>query len=88
MFVLCEEKSAVMSGNKGVELQLQMRQNAEDVQNFMKELDSWEEDIKRKDQQLCAGNINETQVNPLLQCVSDHSYSTFFWFIFFNMFLL
>ncbi|KAI7792025.1 RNA polymerase II-associated protein 3 isoform X2 [Triplophysa rosa] len=52
-----------MSGNKGVELQVQMRQNAEDLQNFMKELDSWEEDIKRKDQQLCAGNIDETQEN-------------------------
>lgn len=52
-----------MSGNKAVELQLQMRQNTEDLHNFMKELDSWEEEIKRKDQQLCAGNINETQKN-------------------------
>ncbi|XP_056604722.1 RNA polymerase II-associated protein 3 isoform X2 [Triplophysa dalaica] len=52
-----------MSGNKGVELQVQMRQNAEDLQNFMKDLDSWEEEIKRKDQQLCAGNIDETQDN-------------------------
>ncbi|KAA0720853.1 RNA polymerase II-associated protein 3 [Triplophysa tibetana] len=54
-----------MSGNKGVELQVQMRQNAEDLQNFMKDLDSWEEDIKRKDQQLCAGNIDETQQENL-----------------------
>lgn len=74
VFVCTEENSSVMSGNKGVELQVQMRQNAEDLQNFMKDLDSWEEDIKRKDQQLCAGNIDETQVMNLLQCLSDHSY--------------
>uniref|UniRef100_A0A671TA62 RNA polymerase II-associated protein 3 n=1 Tax=Sinocyclocheilus anshuiensis TaxID=1608454 RepID=A0A671TA62_9TELE len=48
-----------MSGNKAVELQTQMRQNAEDLQNFMKELNNWEEEIKKKDQQLRAGNISE-----------------------------
>lgn len=41
-------------GNKAVELQLQMRQNAEDLHSFMRELDSWEEDIMKKDQQLRA----------------------------------
>ncbi|GAA6100211.1 RNA polymerase II-associated protein 3 [Tachysurus ichikawai] len=46
-----------MSGNKALELQMQMRQNAEDLQNFIKELDSWEEDIKEKDEQLRAGNL-------------------------------
>ncbi|XP_058628276.1 RNA polymerase II-associated protein 3 isoform X3 [Onychostoma macrolepis] len=45
-----------MSGNKAVELQIQMRQNAEDLQNFMKELNNWEEEIKKKDQQLRTGN--------------------------------
>ncbi|KAL0196569.1 hypothetical protein M9458_010141, partial [Cirrhinus mrigala] len=48
-----------MSGNKAVELQIQMKQNAEDLQNFMKELNNWEEEIKKKDQQLRTGNINE-----------------------------
>ncbi|XP_073694480.1 RNA polymerase II-associated protein 3 [Garra rufa] len=48
-----------MSGNKAVELQIQMRQNAEDLQNFMKELNNWEEEIKKKDQQLRTGNISE-----------------------------
>ncbi|KAL1275261.1 hypothetical protein QQF64_034884 [Cirrhinus molitorella] len=36
-----------------------MRQNAEDLQNFMKELNIWEEEIKKKDQQLRTGNISE-----------------------------
>lgn len=48
-----------MSGNKAVELQIQMRQNAEDLQNFMKELNNWEEEIKKKDQQLRTGNASE-----------------------------
>ncbi|XP_071399490.1 RNA polymerase II-associated protein 3 [Centroberyx affinis] len=43
------------AGNKAVELQLQMRQNAEDLQSFMKELDGWERDMKRRDEQLRAG---------------------------------
>ncbi|KAI4878863.1 hypothetical protein NFI96_012046 [Prochilodus magdalenae] len=53
-----------MSGsNKAIELQMQMRQNAEDLQNFMKELNSWEMDIKKKDEQLRAGNLTETEEN-------------------------
>ncbi|KAL7868456.1 hypothetical protein SRHO_G00098400 [Serrasalmus rhombeus] len=48
-------------GNKAIELQVQMRQNAEDLQNFVKELESWEADIKRKDEQLRAGNLTEPQ---------------------------
>lgn len=51
-----------MSGNKAVELQIQMRQNAEDLQNFMKELNNWEEEVKKKDQQLRTGNISEPPV--------------------------
>ncbi|TTW07848.1 RNA polymerase II-associated protein 3 [Bagarius yarrelli] len=50
-----------MSGNKAVELQMQMRQNAEDLHNFMKELDSWGEDMKKKDEQLRAGNLADPQ---------------------------
>lgn len=49
-------------GNKAIELQMQMRQNADDLHNFIKELDSWEEDIKKKDEQLRAGNLADPQV--------------------------
>uniref|UniRef100_A0A3B5L3C5 RNA polymerase II-associated protein 3 n=1 Tax=Xiphophorus couchianus TaxID=32473 RepID=A0A3B5L3C5_9TELE len=42
-------------GDKAVELQLQIRQNAEDLHSFMRELDNWEADIKRKDEELRTG---------------------------------
>uniref|UniRef100_A0A8D0L6A9 RNA polymerase II-associated protein 3 n=1 Tax=Sphenodon punctatus TaxID=8508 RepID=A0A8D0L6A9_SPHPU len=40
------------SPNKAVELQLQMRQNAEELQDFMRELESWEEEMKERDSEL------------------------------------
>lgn len=49
-------------GNKALELQLQMRQNAEDLQSFMKELENWELDMKNKDEQLRTGRPDEVQV--------------------------
>ncbi|KAJ8007079.1 hypothetical protein DPEC_G00113840 [Dallia pectoralis] len=49
-----------MSGNKAIELQLQMRQNAEDVHTFMKDLDSWEADIKKKDEELRTGIVSKS----------------------------
>ncbi|XP_010885380.2 RNA polymerase II-associated protein 3 [Esox lucius] len=49
-----------MSGNKAIELQLQMRQNAEDLHNFMKDLDSWETDIKKKDEELRNGIVSKS----------------------------
>lgn len=52
-------------GNKAVELQMQMRQNTEDLHNFMRELDSWEEDIKKKDEELRTGNLADAQVGRL-----------------------
>lgn len=48
-------------GNKAIELQLQMRQNAEDLHSFMKELESWETDIKTKDEELRTGGIHHGQ---------------------------
>lgn len=51
-------------GNKAIELQLQMRQNAEDMLSFMKELESWETDIKTKDEELRTGGLQEVQVCP------------------------
>ncbi|XP_035533766.1 RNA polymerase II-associated protein 3 [Morone saxatilis] len=48
-------------GNKAIELQLQMRHNAEDMHSFMKELESWESDIKKKDEELKTGGLQEVQ---------------------------
>lgn len=53
-------------GNKAVELQLQMRQNAEDMIGFMRELESWETDIKKKDEELRSGGLPDEQVCLLL----------------------
>uniref|UniRef100_A0A8C8RM55 RNA polymerase II-associated protein 3 n=1 Tax=Pelusios castaneus TaxID=367368 RepID=A0A8C8RM55_9SAUR len=38
--------------NKALELQLQMKQNAEELQDFVRELESWEKDIKQMDSEL------------------------------------
>ncbi|XP_037243590.1 RNA polymerase II-associated protein 3 [Falco biarmicus] len=38
--------------SKALELQLQMKQNAEELQDFMRELESWEKDIKEVDSEL------------------------------------
>ncbi|KFQ40332.1 RNA polymerase II-associated protein 3 [Mesitornis unicolor] len=38
--------------NKALELQLQMKQNAEELQDFMRELENWEKDIKEVDSEL------------------------------------
>ncbi|KAM6895618.1 RNA polymerase II-associated protein 3 [Xenentodon cancila] len=48
-------------GSKAVELQLQMRQNAEDVHSFMKELESWEAEMKRRDTELRTGGVQGVQ---------------------------
>ncbi|XP_049330178.1 RNA polymerase II-associated protein 3 [Astyanax mexicanus] len=48
-------------GNKAIELQMQMRQNSEDLQNFMRELETWEVDIKKKDEELRTGSVTESQ---------------------------
>lgn len=52
-----------MSGtNKAMELHLQMRQNTEDLVSFMKDLENWETDIKKKDEELRTGRVQEGQV--------------------------
>ncbi|RXM29931.1 RNA polymerase II-associated protein 3 [Acipenser ruthenus] len=51
------------SQNKAIELQLQMRQNAEELQDFMRDLGSWEKDIKKKDKEL----LKESGVEPEMQ---------------------
>ncbi|CAL8242394.1 unnamed protein product [Merluccius merluccius] len=53
------------SGNKAIELQLQMRQNADDLHNFMREMDSWETDMKKKDQELRSGEEVQRTLPPV-----------------------
>ncbi|KAM6216572.1 RNA polymerase II-associated protein 3 isoform 2-T2 [Rhynchocyon petersi] len=40
------------STSKAIELQLQVKQNAEELQDFMRDLENWEKDIKQKDMEL------------------------------------
>lgn len=61
-------------GNKAVELQLQIRQNADGVQSFMKELESWEADVKKKDEELGTGGDQEGQKS--LPSVRNKDYKT------------
>ncbi|XP_061663460.1 RNA polymerase II-associated protein 3 [Syngnathoides biaculeatus] len=49
--------------NKAFELQMQMRQNAEDLQSFMRELETWETDMKTKDEQLRRGEEGDAKPN-------------------------
>uniref|UniRef100_H2LZ12 RNA polymerase II-associated protein 3 n=1 Tax=Oryzias latipes TaxID=8090 RepID=H2LZ12_ORYLA len=42
-------------GNKAAEVPLQMRQNIDELHSFMRELESWEADIKKKDNELRTG---------------------------------
>jgi hypothetical protein len=41
-----------MSEEKMLELQMQVRQNQQDMLEYVKELDGWEEEVKRKDAEL------------------------------------
>uniref|UniRef100_A0AAY4EFQ2 RNA polymerase II-associated protein 3 n=1 Tax=Denticeps clupeoides TaxID=299321 RepID=A0AAY4EFQ2_9TELE len=51
-----------MSGeSKDAELRMQVLQNAEDLRGFISELDSWQDEIKKKDEQLRTGNLDEAQ---------------------------
>ncbi|XP_061617450.1 RNA polymerase II-associated protein 3 [Phyllopteryx taeniolatus] len=49
--------------NKALELQMQMRQNAEDLQSFVRELETWETDMKTKDEQLRRGEQGDAKPN-------------------------
>ena len=41
-----------MDEGRATLMQMQIRRNAEDLQSYLKDLDSWENDIKQKDQGL------------------------------------
>uniref|UniRef100_A0A8D0C4N1 RNA polymerase II-associated protein 3 n=1 Tax=Salvator merianae TaxID=96440 RepID=A0A8D0C4N1_SALMN len=52
--------------NKAAELQLQIRQNAEELQDFVRDLESWEKDIKEKDYDLRQqSGIPEKNLQPI-----------------------
>lgn len=61
-----------MSGvNKAIELQLHLRQNAEDLHSFMAGMESWETDMKKKDEELRTGGLQGEQV--CLYCIPPPS---------------
>ena len=45
-------------------MQMRIKQNADDLQDFMKDLESWEKDIKEKD-------ANLTRKKPILKEVTS-----------------
>ncbi|XP_075407945.1 RNA polymerase II-associated protein 3 [Tenrec ecaudatus] len=54
------------STSKAIELQLQVKQNAEELQDFMKDLENWEKDIKQKDTELRRQNgVLEASLPPI-----------------------
>ena len=60
-----------MDASTAAAMQMQVRQNAEDLQDFMKGLESWEEEIKEKDQNLSRQKpilkeVGEKSTEPLL----------------------
>lgn len=62
------------AGNKAVELQLHMRQHAEDMHSFARELESWETDMRKKDEELRTGGLPEVQ--KTLPPVRNRDYKT------------
>lgn len=54
------------STSKAIELQLQVKQNAEELQDFMRDLENWEKDIKQKDTELRRQNgVPEEKLPPI-----------------------
>ncbi|XP_003405783.1 RNA polymerase II-associated protein 3 [Loxodonta africana] len=55
-----------MTSSKAIELQLQVKQNAEELQDFMRDLETWEKDIKQKDMELRKQNgVLEENLPPI-----------------------
>lgn len=54
--------------DKMLNLQYQMKQNNQDLQNFLKDLDNWETEIKRKDETLKQKKTADQEVK--LDCVT------------------
>ncbi|XP_051886414.1 RNA polymerase II-associated protein 3 [Pristis pectinata] len=60
--------------NKSVELQLQVRHQAEELRDFMRELDGWEKDIKKKDEDLRRQSGAVPAADPALPPVRNQDY--------------
>ena len=41
-----------MDGSQATAMQLQLRHNAEDLQDYLRDLETWESEIKKKDDSL------------------------------------
>ena len=41
-----------MDGSRATAMQLQLRHNAEDLQDYLRDLETWESEIKKKDDSL------------------------------------
>lgn len=56
--------------SKAVELQLQVKHNAEELQDFLRDLEHWEEDMQQKDLELRrqGGAPEEVSEGSLLMC--------------------
>lgn len=54
--------------DKMLNLQYQMKQNNQDLQNFLKDLDNWETEIKKKDETLKQKKTSDQEVK--LRCVT------------------
>jgi len=52
-----------MSEDKMLELQMQVRRNQQDMLDYVRELDGWEEEMKRKEEQLKQQPIPKNEVN-------------------------
>ncbi|XP_013787298.1 RNA polymerase II-associated protein 3-like, partial [Limulus polyphemus] len=51
-----------MDSDKAIQLQHQIRENNEDLQSFLRELNNWESEIKRKDEELKSQKRSETEL--------------------------
>ena len=58
-----------MDENKFSKIHTQMRENQTELQDFLKDLDSWEGDIKQKDTQLKNNKVADAPVSVLSLCL-------------------
>ena len=65
-----------MSDKKFFELQQQVRRDNDDLQDFLRDLNNWEKDIKKKDDELRHKDAGtEDQVSKLIAQVAVHLFS-------------
>jgi len=52
-----------MAASSGFGVQMQVRQNAEELGEFMKDLNRWETDIKKRDEELKSSKVTSDKVS-------------------------